>query len=121
MKNRFFRLWFYFRYGYSTILAFFVGLANFVAIQYRNIVERINFLEALFPSLLIFIVGFIVTVVPLAILLGYLSFVKVGPYPIEMTVATKANPWFQDMAKAIIAICPEDKREEVKELLEKWT
>lgn len=119
-KNQFIFRWFtYFRHGYGTYLAFGIGLMNFVAIQYRLLIEQVNILEVLFPTLTNFVVVFILTFIPITALIGRASFKK-GPYATESSVTTLANPFFRDLAKAIILLS-EEKNEEAKKVLERWT
>jgi len=65
-----------------------------------------------------FIIIFFVTYIPLATMIGWLYY-KRGVVPVDQTVAAKASPWIQDLAKAILLLV-EGKNEEVIELMKKW-
>jgi len=51
-------------------LIFAMSFANFVLIFYRLLVERVEILSQIFSSLWIFIVVFLLTYIPVAILIG---------------------------------------------------
>ena len=117
-KSRILRYWTYFRRGHGTYLAFFISFANFMAIQYRLVIEYVSLLEALFSSLTIFALTFFVVYLPVATIIGWLDYKKLA-VPVDQTVSAKANPWVRDLATAL-ALMAEGKNEEAKEILKKW-
>lgn len=118
MKSKILRYWTYFRRGHGTYLAFLLSFANFMVIQYRLLIEYVSFLEALFSSLTAFAVSFFLIYLPVATVIGWLDYKKFA-VPMDAMVAAKANPWVQDLAKALMLIS-DGKNEEAKEVLWKW-
>jgi len=117
-KLRLLRYWTYFRSGHSVCLIFTISFLNFIVIQWRLLIEEIEPLKALFQHFYMFIIIFFVTYIPLATMIGWLYY-KRGVVPVDQTVAAKASPWIQDLAKAILLLV-EGKNEEVIELMKKW-
>ena len=64
------RRWFDFRTGHSTYLIFLLAFGNFVLIFYRLLVEQVSWIEAIFPSLWIFVLVFVLAYIPLSIVIG---------------------------------------------------
>jgi len=112
------RLWTYFRRGHSTYLAFLMSFANFLAIQYRLVIEYIPVFKELFVRLHVFVIAFFLTYIPVAIVIGWLDYKKFS-VPVELEVKAKANPWVRDIALALTYIA-EGKNEEAKVVLRKW-
>lgn len=119
LKNRLLRYWTYFRRGHGIYLVFAISFLNFVVIQWRLLIEKVTFLEAFFKHFYVFTILFFIGYVPLATIIGWIDY-KRAAFPVDATVAAKANPWAQDLAKAIILLA-EGKNEEVVELMKKWT
>jgi len=65
------RRWLDFRHGHGLYLIFALSFANFVLIFHRLLIERIDFLDEIFSSLLIFAIVFVILYIPIAILVGY--------------------------------------------------
>jgi len=118
MKNRLLRYWTYFRRGHNVYLIFAVSFLNFVVIQWRLLFEHILPLEKLFQHFWIFTVVVILIYLPLSTIIGWIDY-KRAAFPVDATLAAKANPWVQDLAKAIILLA-ERKNNEVVELMQKW-
>ena len=118
IRPRLLRYWTYFRRGHGVYLAFAMSFLNFVVIQWRLLIEQIESLEAIFQHFYVFTTLFFATYIPLATIIGWIDY-KRGAVPVDATVAAKANPWFRDLAKAIVLLA-EGKNEEVVELMKKW-
>lgn len=118
-KGRILRYWTYFRRGHSIYLVFLISFANFAVIQYRLLVSQITWLKILFPSLTTFIIAFLITYVPLAIIIGWLDYRRLA-VPIDLTLMARASPFSRDLAKALILIA-EGRNKEAVEILKKWT
>jgi len=73
----------------------------------------------LLGHLFVFVIVFFVTYIPLATLIGWIDY-KRGSVQIDQAVAIKVSPWHQDISKALILLA-EGKKEEVMELMKKWT
>jgi hypothetical protein len=95
-----------------------MSFTNFMVIQYRLFIENIPLLNAIFSSLSIFAVTFFAVYLPVATIIGWQDYKKFA-VPVDATVAAKANPYFNDLAQALILIC-DDKPQQAKEILKKW-
>ena len=65
------RRWLDFRNGHSIYLIFAMTFANFVTIQYKLLINQVPWLSGLFGSIWVFAIVFVLTYVPIGILLGY--------------------------------------------------
>ena len=113
------RYWTYFRRGHNIYLVFLLSFANFIAIQYRLIIENMAILKDIFTHLSVFAAVFVLVYVPAAIIIGWLDYRRLA-VPVDMTITAKASPWVKDLATALIYIA-EGRGEEAKKVLEKWT
>ena len=118
LKPKLLRYWTYFRRGHGVYLAFALSFLNFAVIQWRLLIEQVDFLEALFQHFYVFTIIFFVTYVPLATIIGWIDY-KRGAMPVDLRLGAKASPWAQDLAKAIILLA-EGKNQEVVEIMKKW-
>jgi len=75
-------------------------------------------LEALFSSLTAFAVTFFLVYVPMATIIGWLDYKRFA-VPVELTVMARANPWIQDLIRALMLMCDE-KYDDAKKILQKW-
>lgn len=89
-----------------------------MVIQYRLLIEYIPLLDALFSSLGIFAITFFILYIPIATVIGWQDYNKYA-VPVDATVSAKANPYFNDLARALMLICDEE-TEEAKKILQKW-
>ncbi|OYT51129.1 hypothetical protein B6U66_04490 [Candidatus Bathyarchaeota archaeon ex4484_135] len=119
VKTRLLRYWTYFRRGHNIYLVFLLSFANFIAIQYKLIIENMAILKDIFTHLSVFAAVFVLVYVPAAIIIGWLDYRRLA-VPVDMTITAKASPWVKDLATALIYIA-EGKGEEAKKVLEKWT
>ncbi|WP_309493009.1 hypothetical protein [Candidatus Hecatella orcuttiae] len=118
MRRRLLRYWTYFRRGHSVYLIFAITFLNFIVIQYRLLIEYIPTLQKLFSHLIVFMIVFFVIYIPLATIIGWTD-VKRGAVPINHTIMAKANPYYRDLAKAIILLADGKNAEAIK-LMKKW-
>jgi hypothetical protein len=65
------RRWLDFRNGHSIYLVFIMTFANFIAIQYNLIIEKLPIFASMFDNLWIFAILFLLAYIPLAIMIGY--------------------------------------------------
>jgi len=65
------RRWYDFRNGHSLYLIFILTFSNFVLIFHRLLIERIPFLDEVFSQLWVFVIGFVLIYIPLAVLIGH--------------------------------------------------
>ena len=71
MKNNWARRrWLDFRLGHSVYLIFMLSFANFILIFHRLLIERVEFLNEVFVNLWGFVLVFIITYIPLSVLIG---------------------------------------------------
>lgn len=68
---------------------------------------------------LVYIALFTASYTATAVMVGRWDYRR-GAVPVEAELVSKANPWVKDLAGALILLS-ENKREEAKKLLEKWS
>jgi hypothetical protein len=89
-----------------------------MAIQYRLIIENIELLKTLFPSLIFFALSFLVIYIPVAVVIGWMDYRKFA-VPTDASLYAKASPWTRDLARAL-TLLSEGRNLEAKKILEKW-
>lgn len=87
-----YRSWRYFRDGYALYISKPITIFNFLTITFYLLVERVSWLQMLFPHFYIYSVVALVTFVPLSILFGWLHMRKTGVFAVESILATESNP-----------------------------
>ncbi len=94
MKEHFgFRIWFYFRIGWSTYFALLFSGINTATVTYYLAIEKVPFLVALFPSFLHYIVLALSIILPVLVLVGWFHYRKTAAYASEAEVNTENNPY----------------------------
>jgi len=93
------RRWMELRLGHTTYLVFFISAVNFVLISYRLLIERVPFLEKMFPSLWIFAVVFSAIYIPLAILIG--RWHRLRQLKIDQTILVEQNPVIMEIYERV--------------------
>ena len=96
------RRWLDFRYGHTTYLIFAIGLANFVLIFHRLLIERVEFLNGLFNNLWIFTVVFVIIYIPVSILIG--AWHRKTQLKVETTQTMHQNPVMAHMFRNLLDI-----------------
>jgi len=66
------RLWLDFRLGHGFYLYFALAFANFIVIQYKLLIEQIPSINQIIDNIWIFVLIFVATYIPLAIVIGYI-------------------------------------------------
>ena len=102
LRDFLFRLVVYAKRGHSSWFTYLFGLANFIVIQYRLLVQYVPALEAVFPSLTSFLLVFAVSYLAVAVVVGWWDYKKA-------TVATEAqvNPYFyKPTGKEVVVYAP---------------
>ena len=94
------RRWFDFRQGHSIYLIFAMSFANFVLIFYRLLVEEVEILSQIFSSLWIFIAVFLLTYIPVAILIGLWH--RRTQMKVESEQALRHNPFFARIFRVLM-------------------
>ncbi len=98
-SNLLYRSWFYFRMGYSTYIAFFIGFFGNIVVIYKLAVEPVilsnNYpiLQSLFPRLTTFMAATLIITVPASIYIGLYHMKRTGAYATETSVAVESNPY----------------------------
>jgi len=109
------RRWFDFRQGHSYYLIFALSFTNFILIFYRLLIEQIPELNEIFSSLWIFVLGFILLYIPIAIGIG--AWHRKTQLKIEADVSLKQSPLFCRVLGTIIDIqMGTATKEEIQEL-----
>jgi len=86
-----FRVWNYIRRGHSNYTAYFILLLNFIIIAYQLAISNMPILKAVFPSMLIFGIIFLIVYFPVVLFIGWLD-MKRGTYPQDQIVNWDLNP-----------------------------
>jgi len=113
------RRWWEFRQGHSTYLIFLLTFMNFVLIAYRLLIERIPFIQELFPQLWIFVLIFVLVYIPLSIIIG--NWHRRTQLRVESTINILENPLWAKMFRTMLDIqtgrASKEEIEKVRELL----
>jgi len=113
------RRWWEFRQGHSTYLIFLLTFMNFVLIAYRLLIERIPFIQELFPQLWIFVLTFVLVYIPLSIIIG--NWHRRTQLRVESTINILENPLWAKMFRTMLDIqtgrASKKEIEKVRELL----
>jgi hypothetical protein len=88
-----YRSWFYFRTGYNTYIAFFIGFASNVIVIYKLGISENKYLSTYFGSLTLFAILALVVLVPLGISAGLYHMKRTGAYAADASVSIEANPY----------------------------
>ncbi|WP_428326195.1 hypothetical protein [Nitrosopumilus sp.] len=88
-----FRAWFYFRNGWSIYFAFIFAAINTLTVTFYLAIERMPFLQTIFPTFLhyILIVGGIG--VPLLILIGFVHWKRSSARKAEIDIGYETDPY----------------------------
>ena len=92
-RNLAFRVWYYFRIGWSTYFAFIFAAVNTLTVTYFLAIENYPVLKEVFPSFIHYIAIIILVAVPLLIIIGYVHFKKSPSFRAESAVSYESNPW----------------------------
>ena len=93
ISNFIFRMWFYFRTGYSTYLVFLLGLATTLVTLYYLAITNIPVLQAVFPHFSLFVVIALGVGVPTACLVGWFHLKGSALWKSEIDIGVEANPY----------------------------
>jgi len=92
-----YRMWFYFRVGYSTYLTFLLGFATTIVTVYYLAIQNIQFLLDVFPHFFPFAVLVIVVGVPLSCIIGWIHMKGSALWRSEIDINVEANPYLYKM------------------------
>ena len=92
-ENVRYRIWFYFRMGWSTYFAFIFAAINTLVVTYYLAIEKIPQLEAIFPTFGHYVVILSSALIPLLVLIGWSHYRKTAAYGSEAEVQVETNPY----------------------------
>jgi len=88
-----YRAWFYFRIGYGTYLAFFVGFASNIVVIYALAIKPNTILSPYFRNLWEFTLVALIVAVPISVLVGLFHMKRTGAFAADASVSLEANPY----------------------------
>jgi len=91
-KSITFRIWYYFRQGWTTYFAFVFAAINTLTVTYYLAIEKVPELELIFPSFLQYVFIVAATGIPILVVIGYVHFKRSPAYRSEADVGVEANP-----------------------------
>ncbi len=91
-KNAY-KTFFYFRIGYATYLAFFIGIINLLTVSYFLAIKQIPEIINIFPTFGIYVITVIAIGIPLVTFVGWLHFKRIGTYSAESAILYQALPY----------------------------
>ena len=93
MKKSFpFRIWYYFRQGWTTYFAFVFAAINTLTVTYYLAIEKMPELQLIFPSFMQYVLVVTMTGIPILVVIGYVHFKRSPAYKSEADVGIEANP-----------------------------
>ncbi len=93
-ENLVFRSWFYFRQGWGTYFAFIIAAVNTMVTTYYLAIEKVEALQIIFPSFLVYVLFWIIIGIPLLVTIGYIHYKKSAAFSSEADISAEANPYF---------------------------
>ncbi len=90
-----FRVWFYFRMGWSTYFAFILAAINTLTVTYFLAIENYPSLKLIFPSFEVYIIIIVTIGIPLLVAIGYAHFKRTQAFKSEIDVQIESNPFQQ--------------------------
>jgi len=92
-----FRMWYYFRVGYSTYLSFLLGFATTFVTVYYLAITNIPALQSVFPHFGFFALVALIVGVPTACLIGWFHMKGSALWKSEVDITAEANPYLYKM------------------------
>lgn len=92
-KKTAFRNFFYFRIGYATYLAMFIGIVNILTTSYFLAIQQIPGILNVFPTFESYIIFAIIVGIPTIVFVGWLHFKRVGTFSAEAAIYAQAHPY----------------------------
>ena len=88
-----YRIWYYFRNGWSIYFAFIFGAINTLVVTYYLAIEKAPALNSIFPSFGYYVLFAAVIGIPILTLIGWTHWKKSGARRAEVDVNYEANPY----------------------------
>jgi len=98
-KNIVFRIWYYFRQGWTTYFAFVFAAINTLIVTYYLAIENIAPIKEIFPSFFLYFIAVSSIGIPLLVLIGYVHFKKSPAYSSETDITVESNPYHYKLPK----------------------
>ena len=92
-----FRMWYYFRVGYTTYLSFLLGFATTFVTVYYLAITNIPTLQAVFPHFGLFAAIALIVGVPTACIIGWFHMKGSSLWKSEVDITVEANPYLYKM------------------------
>ena len=92
-----FRLWFYFRNGWSTYFAFIFAAINTLTVTYFLAIDNYPILNIIFPTFAHYVIITVVFGIPLLLAIGYAHYKKTAAFQAEAEIGFETNPFFRRM------------------------
>ena len=90
-----FRIWLYFRNGWSMYFAFVIAAVNTLTVTYYLAIEKVPALGTIFPNFGMYIAITVGIGIPLLTLIGYIHYKKTAGIRSEVDVGVETNPYLQ--------------------------
>jgi len=92
-KTKGLRLFYYFRIGYGTYLAMFIGVINILTTTYFLAGKKIPWIHNLFPTFEIYVLTCIGLGIPIVVFVGWIHLKKIGSYTQEVAISQQYSPY----------------------------
>lgn len=93
-KNRFFfRVWYYFRNGWSTYFAFVLAAINTLTVTYYLAIEKMPMLQTIFPTFFQYVLIISCIGIPLLTVVGYVHYKKTNARRAEVDIGFETDPY----------------------------
>ena len=87
-----FRVWFYFRQGWSVYFAFVFAAINTLVVTYYLAIEKSSFLQQIFPTFLSYALVLVILGIPILTAIGYIHMKRSGIFKTEADISMEVNP-----------------------------
>lgn len=101
IEEKMFRMWFYFRTGYTTYLSFIIGMISFITTTYYLAIHNIPFLQTVFPSIITYAIFLIICLPPIGTVIGWMHIKRSLAFTSGMAIAIEANPFTYKIKQGI--------------------
>lgn len=87
-----FRVWFYFRQGWSVYFAFVFAAINTLVTTYYLAIQKAPVLQQIFPSFILYVIFVSGLGIPILVTIGYIHMKKSAVFKTEADIGFEANP-----------------------------
>tara|TARA_Y100000741_G_C18163509_1_gene522164 strand:- start:345 stop:860 length:516 start_codon:yes stop_codon:yes gene_type:complete len=101
-----FRLWFYFRNGWSTYFAFIFAAINTLTVTYFLAIDNYPILNTIFPTFAHYVIITVMIGIPLLVAIGFAHYKRTAAFQAEAEIGFETNPFFRRMLLNTEAILP---------------